>query len=182
MSDLTITNAGVSVEKKTGGEVLSNNKKLNQMKVDVIDVDPTNTDQACSNAEVIFQQAEIVNAVSVKGGACILQSITLLDDDDEGKAMDLIFTDTSLELDDSADGTAIDLSDANAGSILGVIRISDYMDGVNWQLAHKENCGLVLKAAAGSTSIYVSGVNRSGGAVTYNTTTDLHLKFGVVKD
>ena len=56
------------------------------------------------------------------------------------------------------------------------------MAGVAWQLAHKENCGLVLKAAAGSTSIYVAGVNRSGGAVTYNSTDDLHFKFGVVKD
>ena len=32
MSDLTITNAGISVDKKTGGEVLSNNKKLNQIR------------------------------------------------------------------------------------------------------------------------------------------------------
>ena len=38
MSDLTITQAGVTEAKKSGGEFLSADKKLNQMKIDLIDV------------------------------------------------------------------------------------------------------------------------------------------------
>ena len=182
MSDLTITHGGVSVSKRSGGEVLSNNKKLNQMKVDVIDVDPTHTVASVSNNYIFFSGGEIENAVSVKGGSCILQSITLLDDDNQGAAMDIIFSDAVVTL--GTDAGAIDIDDGTEQNILGIIRVSDYMAGVAWQLAHKENCGLILKAASDSTSIYFGAVNRSGGAINFTDgdTTLLHFKFGVVKD
>ena len=160
---------------------------LNKMDVDVISLTPGTTTEACSDGEIIFNGEEITNVVSVPGGACILQSIVILDDDDNGGAMDLIFYDTvsgTPSTDFGTEGSAITVDDDSSsipGSILGVIRVSDYMDGINWQLGHKENCGLVLKAASGSTSIYVAAVNRSGGALTW-TASGLHFKFGVVKD
>ena len=41
---------------------------------------------------------------------------------------------------------------------------------------------MVIKAAAGSTSIYVAAVNRNGANVDYVATDDLHLRIGIVKD
>ena len=65
MSDLTITNAEISVTKKTGGEVLSNNKKLNQMKVTLIDVEPTVDTSAYAAGDLMFNPIKIENAVAV---------------------------------------------------------------------------------------------------------------------
>lgn len=157
-------------------------EKLNKMDVDVITLTPTLHGNACSDAEVIFQGDEIENAVAVAGGTCILQSVGLLDDDDNGGTIDLVFFDSNVELDDSDDGTVIDAADGSIpDSILGVVTISTYFDGVAWKYGHKENIGLVLKAAAGSKSIYVAGVNRSGGDLTW-TASGIRLKLGIVKD
>ena len=60
--------------------------------------------------------------------------------------------------------------------------LSNYFDGVAWQMATKTNLGLVVKAASDSRSIYAAVVNRSGGNVTYAATDDLHLRIGIVKD
>jgi len=157
-------------------------EKLNKMDVDVVTLTVASTTNACSDAEVIFQGDEIENAVAVNGGTCILQSIGLLDDDDNGGAIDLVFFDSDVELDDSDDGTVIDAADGTIpDAILGVVQISNYFDGVLWQYGHKENLGLVLKAASGSRSIYVAGVNRSGGALTW-TAAGIRLKLGFIKD
>ena len=183
MSDLTITNAGISVAKKTGGEVLSNNKKLSQMNVDLISVTPSTTAEVCSDGEIIFDNEKIENLVGVKGGSCILQSVTLLDDDDNGAAIDLIFFNASSSL--GTEGSPITTNDAVTpavpDAIIGVVNISNYCDGVNWTVGHKENIGLVLKAASDSRDIYVAAINRSGGDKSY-TAAGLLLKLGVVQD
>ena len=90
MSDLTITHAGSTVT-QTRQEVLSNNKKLNQMKVDLIDVVPTCDTDAIPNDDVIFDWVEIPNAVAVKGGSAIIQSIHLLDKAIKSATMDIFF-------------------------------------------------------------------------------------------
>ena len=157
-------------------------EKLNKMDVDVITKTVVSTTNACSDAEVIFKGDEIENAVAVAGGTCILQSVGLLDDDDNGGTIDLVFFDSNVELDDSDDGTVIDAADGSIpDSILGVVTISTYFDGVAWKYGHKENIGLVLKAASDSKSIYVAGVNRSGGDLTW-TASGIRLKLGIVKD
>ena len=157
-------------------------EKLNKMDVDVITLQITSHGNACSNNEVIFQGDEIENAVAVNGGTCIVQSIGLLDDSGNGGAIDLVFFDSNVELDDSDDGTVIDAADGTIpDAILGVVSITNYFDGVAWEYGHKSNIGLVLKAASDSTSIYVAGVNRSGGALTW-AASDIRLKLGFVKD
>ena len=184
MSDLTITTAGVSESKVSGGEFLSSDKKLNQMKVDVISITPETATSECSAGEVVFQADEVENMVAVKGGTCILQSITLLDDDDHGDSIDIVFNSGNGLLDASTAGsTPIDVDDDTSsvpGGILGVVTVSSYFDGVNWKLGTKENIGLVLKAADDTRSIYISAVNR-GSAQTW-TASGLHLKLGVVQD
>jgi len=129
---------------------------------------------------MISDYVEIANAVSVDAGSSMLHSIVLVDDGDQGKAMDLVFATANTSL-----GTLNEVvsgADAVAANILGVVSISSYFDGVAWQLATKTNIGLVLKAAASTKSIYVAAVNRSGGNADYVATDDLHLRLGIIKD
>ena len=182
MSDLTITEGGVTITKNSGGEFLYSDKKLKQMKVDIVSITPGTTTNACSDGEIIWDNEKLENLVGVKGGSCILQSISILDDDDHGGAIDLVFLSASGSL--GTEGGAISVDDdasAVPGTILGVVTVSNYMDGVNWKFGHKENIGLVLKAASDSRDIYVAAINRSGGALTW-TAAGLHLKVGVVQD
>jgi len=158
----------------------STNERLGKMDVDFIDVDlVTDTDATADNG-VISNPVEIANAVSVNAGTSILQSVQLIDDDDDGAIIDLVFTQVSTNL-GTVNG-AIDAADSVAASILGVVSITSYFDGIAWQIAQKTNIGLVLKAAASTKSIYVGAINRNGGAVTKTAADDLHLRIGVIKD
>ena len=158
----------------------STNERLGKMDVDLIDVDlVTDTDATADNG-VISNPVEIANAVSVNAGTSILQSVQLIDDDADGAIIDLVFTQVSTNL-GTVNG-AIDAADSVAASILGVVSITSYFDGIAWQIAQKTNIGLVLKAAASTKSIYVGAINRNGGAVTKTAADDLHLRLGIVKD
>ena len=180
MSDLTITEGGVTVTKNSGGEFHSADKKLNQLNIDIIELTPGTTTNACSDGEIIWDNEKLENLTATKGGSCVLQSIGLLDDDDHGGAIDLVFFNASSSL--GTEGGVIDAADgAVPDAILGVVQISNYFDGVAWKYGHKENIGLVLKSAADSRDIYVGAVNRSGGALTW-TAAGLLLKVGVVQD
>ena len=157
-------------------------ERLGKMDVDVITLTPSTTTAECVVGDVIFQADELTNLVSVPAGTCIVQSIGVLDDDDNGQAIDIVFMDTTGLLDaTSAGGTAIDAADGVIpDAILGVVSITNYFDGIAWQYGHKENIGLTLKAASGTTSIYVSAVNR--GATATWTAAGLRLQIGIVKD
>ena len=156
--------------------------RLNKMDVDVITLTPDTATEECLAGDVIFQADELPNMVSVDAGTCMVHSIGLLDDDDKGQAIDIVFMDTTGLLDaTSAGGTAIDAADGVIpDAILGVVSITNYFDGIAWQYGHKENIGLTLKAASGTTSIYVSAVNR--GATATWTAAGLRLQIGIVKD
>ena len=154
---------------------------LGKMDVDVITLTPDTATEECVAGDVIFQADEIENCVSVQGGTCILQSIGVLDDDDNGQAIDIVFMDTTGLLDAGDDGGTIDAADGVIpDAILGVVSITNYFDGIAWQYGHKENIGLVLRAASGTKSIYVAAVNR--GSTDTWTAAGLRLKLGIVKD
>ena len=158
----------------------STNERLGKMDVDLIDVDLVTDTAVIATDQMISDYVEIANAVSVNAGTSLLHSIVLIDDGDQGIAMDLVFATANTSL-----GTLNEVvsgADAVAANILGVVSITSYFDGVAWQLATKTNIGLVLKAAASTKSIYVAAVNRSGGNADYVATDDLHLRLGIVKD
>ena len=157
----------------------STNERLGKMDVDIIDIDlVTDTDATADNG-VISNPVEIANCVAVNAGTALLHSVQLIDDDD-GAAIDLVFTQVSTNL-GTVNG-AIDAAASVAASILGVVSLSTYFDGIAWQISQKTNIGLTLKAAASTKSIYVGAINRSGGAVTKTAADDLHLRIGVIKD
>lgn len=160
-------------------------EKLNKMDVDLIDVTLTTDAEAHADNDVIAQSIEIPNAVAVNGGSAIIQSIMLLDEDDEGPAVELLFSQVSTAITDDegeAIGNNVADLDSTFGSFLGATTVSNWSDLIDAQLGMKTNVGLVVKAASDSTSIYVHAVNRSGGAYTPAATTDLKMRIGIVKD
>ena len=130
-------------------------ERLNKMDLDVISVDPTCDPSGTDDADVLFDFTEIPYAASVDGGSCLLHSIQLLDDDDVGGKLDLVFATANTAL--GALDAAITISDANAQNILGYV------------------------SAEGTRSLYVAGVNRNGASVTH-VAAGIHLKIGIVKD
>ena len=155
-------------------------EKLNKMKVDTIALEPGTTTNACSDAEIIFANETLTDAVGVKGGSAIIQSIVLIDDDDHGGAVDLIFHSVSGIF--GTEGAAISSTDVTLlRSIKAVVTVSTYMDGVNWMIGHKENIGAIVSAESTSTDLYVTCINRSGGALTYSAD-GLYLIVNLVQD
>ena len=182
MSDLTITQGGVSVAKKTGGEVLQPGKKLTQMNVTVIDVEPTIDTNAYQAGDILFEPIKIENAVAVKGGSAILQSIAVANDDALVGSFDLVLTGS----DDSpgslnavlADGTG--LSDANADLVLGITSVTNMVDVGGCSIGSKQNIGMVIKAEATTRDVYVWGIAQRTDKPT--AATGYKLRFGIVQD
>jgi len=181
MSDLSITHAGSAVTQLRPGMGSSNNR-LNEMKTKVFSVTPATTTAECVAGDVIFQAKELTNFMSEKGGTAIIQSIVILDDYHQGATMDIVFMDTAGALDSSGGGTAIDASDGIIPeAILGFTTVSNYFDGVAWELAQKDNIGLAIKGNSATRSVWITAVNR-GSTVTYNAADDLKLKIGYIQD
>ena len=194
MSDLTITNSGVSVTKKTGGEVLSNNKKLNQMNVDLIDVaisPDVSNGGAGTVGDLLFLVTEIPNAVAKKGGSAILQSVVAVSSGTVVTgAFDIVLTSDSTALVDESGaaetGDAVTASpdiDSPVTVIDGTLGIVSFpsLTTVSTLAAvgSKQNIGMVCKAAANTRSLYVWGIVQN--------TTDyaegaMVLRFGFVQD
>ena len=157
-------------------------EKLNKMDIDLIDIEPTVSTSAYQAADLMFEPVEIENAVSVNGGAAILQSIAVANDDALTGAFDIILTsndDAPGDLNDAVSGET-GLSDANADSILGIVSITNMVDVGGCSIGSKANIGLVLKAAADSKSIYAWGIAQSTDNPT--ATGGYKLRFGIVKD
>ena len=183
MSDLTIKHAGNSVTQLRPG-MTSTNQRLNEMNVDLIDVTLTTDAEAHADNDVIAQSIEIANAVKVKGGTAIIQSIMLLDEDDEAPTVELLFSQVSTAIADdegSAIGDSVSDLDSTFRSFLGAVTVSNWSDLVDSQIGVKSNVGLVVKAASTTTSIWVHAINRSGGNYTPAATTDLKLRIGIVQ-
>ena len=181
MSELTITHAGNTITQLRPG-MSSSNERLNQMKTKVFTITPTTTTAECVAGDVVFQADELANFMSEKGGTAIIQSVTILDDDDKGESLDIVFMDTDGLLDaTTAGGTAIDAADGVIpDAILGFATVSNYFDGIAWKVGQKDNIGLAIQSASTTRSIWISAVNR-GSTQTW-TAAGLRLKIGYIQD
>ena len=157
----------------------STEERLGRMELDVITVTPTCDASGTDDNDVLFDFVEIPYAASIDGGACLLHSIQLLDADDVGAKLDLVFATASTAL--GTIDAAVSITDANAQEILGYVQLEDYFDGINWKMSTKSSVGLALKCAEGTRSLYVAGVNRNGASIT-QTASGIQLKLGLLKD
>ena len=136
-----------------------------------------------ASGDVLAATQEMANAVRVNGGTAVLQSLVLLDKDDQGGALDLLILQTTQDI--GTENAAHAISDDEADEILTIIPIAagDYYDLTNSMLVRKNSSdsgmGMVLKAAAGSTSLFIAAISK--GAKTY-TASGINLKLGLLLD
>lgn len=133
---------------------------------------------AYADGDVLAASQELENVAALEAGCGVIQSVLVLDGDDQGEALDLVFFTADVSL--GTENSAVSISDANAAYIVGVVEVGagDYVDLVNSQLAHLENLGIGFQTAAGETSLWVGAVSRGTG--TY-TASGIKLKISVLQ-
>jgi len=131
---------------------------------------------AYATGEVLSITQELASFFPVSAKAVTIQSISVLDEDHEGGAFDIVFLKSNVSI--GALNAAVSVADADAREILGVVSIalSDYADLVNSYLATITGIGLVVKSAG--TSIWVAAISRD--TKTYTAASDLKLKIGII--
>ena len=144
--------------------------------MDVIDVTLVTDTNAYADNDVLVVPQAVPGIFTEAGGVRRLQSVTLLDEADQGQDIDLLFFDASADLGTIND--AVSISDADARKILGKVSVlqANYTDLVNSQLATVSALDLIMKAADPSAACYIGAVLRSG-TPTY-AAASLKLKLG----
>lgn len=142
----------------------------------VVSVTPTLDTSQYAADELLFNPAEIATVGWHAGGQARLESILLLDEDDQGIAIDLLFLDASTSL--GTFNTAFAASDTLARGIVGRVNIAtgDYVDCGGFRVAQKSSLGMLMKCATASSSLWIAGITR-GGTPTY-TASGLKFKLG----
>lgn len=134
---------------------------------------------AYGDGDVLAATQEVANAVSPPGGRAILQSVHVIDLDDQGVGFDLIFLSADSAL--GTENSAPDIDDMEVLDTIGMVRVGagDYIDLGGNRIATLSGLGLPLKAAEGQTSLWVAAIAR--GTPTY-TANGLRLKLGFLWD
>jgi hypothetical protein len=160
-------------------EIATNLGMLVETSSTVIDLTLSlDTGGAYANGDVLAAPQDLANAVRESGGSGVLQSIVVVDQDDQGEALDIVIGDSSFAL--GTENSAVSISDADAAKILGIVEVAagDYVDLVNSQLATKNGLGISIEAS-GSASLYVGAISRGTG--TY-TASGIVLRVGILQD
>ncbi len=145
---------------------------------DLIDVLLTVDTLAYSAGDVLADTQAINNAVRVNGGRALLQSVTIIDEEDQGAAFTLIFLSANNSL--GIENAAPSITDLSSRDILGWVDIgtSDYKDLGGTRVASVKGIGLLLEAASASTTLYIAVINGSG-TPTYPSP-GLRVKLGLI--
>lgn len=141
---------------------------------DVFDLTFTLDTSAYADGDILADTQSIASVFLSTTGTRILESVTVLDEDDQGMGLDILFLDANNSL--GTENAAPSISDANARSIIGRVSISsaDFYDLGGCRFAQRAGIGLPLKGNA-STTLYVAAISRGTG--TY-TASGIRIKLG----
>jgi hypothetical protein len=145
----------------------------------VITVTPTLDTNAYAAGDLLFDSTAVAAAVRANAYTAILESITIIDKADQGAAFTLLFA--NAETDFGTLNAAPDPDDTEAATVIGwaPVAATDYVDLGGAKVACIRNIGLLLKAGAATTTIYIAGINGSG-TPTY-AASDLVLQIGLLR-
>jgi hypothetical protein len=115
---------------------------------------------AYASGDVLADTQEIADAMFTPGGTGEIQSINVLDKDDQGVEIDLVFLKTNVAL--GTENAAPAITDTNAAQILGIVNVpaASQIDFGGARLATVKEIDLPVSAASGSKSIFVAAVTR----------------------
>ena len=126
----------------------------------VYEVTPVLETSILADNDVFFVPIEIPQ-VFEKGLPRILDSIVVLDGDDQNTDFDLVFSNATVTL--GTLNSAVSISDADAAKVIGAVSLlaaTHAFDLINSTLFVKTGIGLAMKGT--TASLWVSGVVRSG--------------------
>lgn len=143
----------------------------------LVDVTLSLDTSAYASGDLLADTQVVASAIKLTDGKARLQSVLLIDEDDQGAALDLYFLSANNTL--GTENVAPSISDANARDILCRVPIAtgDYYDLGGVRVADVHGLNRIIKAASGTTSIYVAAVN-GAGSPTY-TASGLRLRIGI---
>lgn len=146
----------------------------------VVTVTPTVDTNIYAAGDLLFDSAAIANAVRANGYCAILDSVTIIDKADQKAAFTLILA--NAETDFGAANGAPNPDDTECATVIGWVPVvaADYFDLGAASVACIRNIGLLCKAGAATTSLYVAGVNGTG-TPTFGAASDLVLQLGFVR-
>lgn len=134
---------------------------------------------AYADGDLLSDRVVVTNAMRIAAATGVLQSIQLIDEDDQGIALNLIFLSADVSL--GTINSAPTITDANGREILGYVTVSasDYIDIGGSKIATKTGVGLIMEPATGTRNLYVAAVIRGIG--TY-TASGIKLRLGFLQD
>ena len=125
-------------------------------------VTPTLDTSAYAAGDVLFDRTVLTNFFRKNDGTGILQSIQVIDGDDNGVAIDFYLQTTNQTL--GTANAAPSISDANAAEILGPFSIAaaDYKDLGGVKVGKISGLAQAIKSVSGARTLYISAVVTSG--------------------
>lgn len=145
---------------------------------DVITIDATVDTNAYAEGDVAFATQEVAGFSTAADITSILQSVVVIDPDDQGIGIDLIFFNANTTL--GTENSAPDLDDTEVLTVIGRVQVgagSFYDLGAN-RVACVYGIGLPMKAGTGG-SVWMAGIAR--GAPTY-AGGHIYIKLGVLRN
>jgi hypothetical protein len=146
----------------------------------VIDVVLSLDTNIYADGDVLADTQAVANLLRVANGTAGLYSLTVLDRDDVGQALDIYFLRSNTSI--GTENDALNLADAAALEILGRVQVdaADYVDvgGAKVAFVPLSDQAVPLLTSAATTG-YIAAVAR--GAATYSAT-GLVLKLGVLRN
>jgi hypothetical protein len=129
---------------------------------DIITVTPTLDTSAYASGDLVADPVEIANAARSLGGRVRLDSIVVLDGDDQGVALNFVFTQVSTTF--GTLNSAPNISDANLATVQGHVAFAttDYVDAGGAKIGTRSSLGLMMECPTGSASLYMAIVNGAG--------------------
>lgn len=134
---------------------------------------------AYTAGDVLAATQELPEVVKQLDGGAYIDSMTVIDKDDQGAAFDVYVMNANVSM--GTENSAPNISDANAEAILGKIAVAtgDYSDLGGVKVATIKNLRIPVVPATGTSSLYVAAVN-GAGTPTY-TAAGIVLRFGIVQ-
>ncbi len=111
----------------------------------------------------VFMVAFEIPQVFNKGKARKLQSVVVLDGDDQNVAFDLVFSNATITL--GTANAAITITDADAAKVVGIVKMvvaTHAYDLINSTMFVQGGLAIIMQPSGVSNSLWVSGVIRSG--------------------
>jgi hypothetical protein len=129
---------------------------------DIITITPTLDTSIYASGDVLFTTTVIANAVRANDGIAQLQSLVIIDKDDQKPEFALKFWSANVTY--GAFNGVPSISDSDAANCLGRVNIvaADYDDDGGVSTAFKDSIGKLLKAASGTRNIYITGKLTAG--------------------